>query len=197
MAARSGSVTGHAVRIRATGTADARHGYDVVTFTGRLLRNPAPSDHLQPGEPARACDFLAAGLPGAGQGWLEIADVIMCEGKARPARNAARLISVLGQYPGCAVAAASASAGSCMIAARCGTMVSITISGPPAEPGLRALVCGSFVHAWLCAGRPLAGLDPSSLRVAARRGAVGWKSLIQGGIWSCLLKDADGPAPDW
>jgi hypothetical protein len=123
--------------------------------------------------------------------------MIICDGTARPAVVAARLTSVLGRYPGCAVAAASADAGTCMIAARFGTVVSLAICGPADDPRLRALACGSLVHAWLCAGRELAGLDPLSLRVVTRRTPATRGGLVQGGAWSCSLRDAGGSASDW
>jgi len=109
---------------------------------------------------AVAGDLVAAGCSGPRQ----VADVIWCgAGSSHPA---ARLATVLGRYPGCAVAAIRVAGSGCLVAPRTG--------GPlffHNEQWFHTLVCAMFVHGWLAAGRPLADLDPSRLEAAAGLGA--------------------------
>jgi hypothetical protein len=184
-------MTGRADRARAVLTLTRRG--DVVAFTGRLPQIPSVSDRWQPG--GAACEYMAADASCAGPGWCDLADVIICGRRVRPASISALLTRVLGRYPGCAVAAASAGGSACVVAARCGTMVAFTACSPPGEPGLCALACGSFVHAWLCTGRPLAGLDPPAVAVVAGRAPAGHARLAQGGAWACSFQVTGGSAP--
>ena len=96
-------MTGRADRARAVLTLTRRG--DVVAFTGRLPQIPSVSDRWQPG--GAACEYMAADASCAGPGWCDLADVIICGRRVRPASISALLTRVLGRYPGCAVAAAS------------------------------------------------------------------------------------------
>jgi hypothetical protein len=171
---------------------------DVVALTARASQSHGASGRLRPDGFVVACDYVIADASCTDPGRFEIADLIICDaGGQQPARIAPQLANVLRRYPGCAVAAAGTSDGGCVIAAGCGTVVSVSTCGLPAEPGLRALAWGSFAQAWLCAGRPLAVLGEFSLRVVAGRAPARPGGLGHGGPWSCSLREAGGSAGGW
>jgi hypothetical protein len=183
-------VTGRLAVVRAVlGT--ARHG-DAIVVTGRYARDPDMRNTWVPDPPALCCDYLATELAGDGAGRCDIADVIISRACLRRPVDRAQLASVLSRYPGCAVVA-GAGPGACLVADRHGSVMSIAVVGRECPPGLCVLACGSFVHGWMCAGWPLAALNPQ-LRVAASRGRAGWDGLAQGVIVSCSLAVA-GPVP--
>jgi hypothetical protein len=183
-------VTGQAAVVRALlGT---HHG-DVTVVTGRSAYPLAMRDTWEPDQPAVCCDLLAAEVAGDAGGLCDIADVIIGPVCWRPAVARAWLVGVLKRCPGCAVAVARAGRGLCLVADRYGTVMSIAVAGPGCTPGRCAVACGSFVHGWLCAGWPLAALNPQ-LRVAASRAWAGWGGLAQGPVVSCSLS-VSGPVP--
>jgi hypothetical protein len=184
-------VTGRAAMVRAVLGTD-RHG-DIIVVTGRSAYPLAMHQRWEPDQPAVCCDLLAAEVAGDGGGRCDIADVITGRACWRPAVARAWLAGVLRRYPGCAVAAARAGRGLCLVGDRYGNVMSIAVSGPGCTPGRCAVACGSFVHGWLCAGWPLAALNPQ-LRVAASRAWAGWGGLAQGPVVSCSLT-VSGPVP--
>jgi hypothetical protein len=149
-------------------------------------RRPGGARWSWPAEPLLVCDFLAAEVPDSRSSWCEIADVITCPAGPEP-DGSAQFTTVLNCYPGCAVAVGIANAGTFMVAARCGSVISLSARGPSGGPSWRALACGSIAYAWLCAGRPLAGLDRFTIRVQAGQLLVGGEGPSCDGAWSCRL----------
>lgn len=175
-------MTGRAVVVRAVlGT--ARHG---IVITGWFTRHLAMCETWESERRPVCCDYLAAEVAGEPGSRCDIADVITWRACAMPAVTRTQLADVLSRCPGCAVVAASADLGRCLVADRYGTVASVAVRGPDCPPGLRVLACGSFVHGWLCAGWPLAALDPE-LQVAVHRARAGWSGLAQGVAVPCSL----------
>jgi hypothetical protein len=104
---------------------------------------------------AVAGDLMAANADTAAEGVLEVADVIW-SGRCQPPLW-------LDRYPGCAVAAAPAPGGGYLVAAR-GQQdkrgLRVRVAG---DPGSGALLCATFMHAWLAAGWPPDAMDPACL----------------------------------
>jgi hypothetical protein len=106
----------------------------------------------------------------------DIADVICHMGPSRCAEPSAWLGEMLGRYPGCAVASAGLRGQDCAVAVRGESPVMLAVDGK-ASTGCRALLCASFVHAWLAAGLPLKALTPARLRVGAVAHSVSLRSI--------------------
>jgi hypothetical protein len=140
------------------------------------------------GCPAMTAHVVAAAA-GSGPPWLEIADVIVCQGPP----GDPRLGAVLRHYPGCAVAAVSLSQEACVAVTRAGAPVRLALGGNRGEPGWGALLCAAFVHGWLSAGQPLAMLDRTRLELAGQASEMGWRDLAHGGMVSVSLAVACAP----
>lgn len=107
-------------------------------------------------------DLIAADQMTADAGSLEIADVIYRCATSAPS---AWLADTLDRYPGCSAAAIPAAGGRCLVASRASPPVTVSFLTPN-ERAFHVLVAAIFVHGWLCAGWPLAWLDPPWLEVA-------------------------------
>jgi hypothetical protein len=161
-----------------------RHG-DAIVVTGEYVRDPAVHNAWAPERPAACFDYLAAELEKDGAGRCDVADVLAWSACPGQPVVRAQLAGVLRRYPGCAVAAAGSRSGTCVIANRQGAVTSVVVGGN-CPSGLCVLAGASFVHGWLCAGWPLAALNPH-MWVAASPRWVGWRSHAQGSIVSCSL----------
>lgn len=117
-------------------------------------------------------EYVVVATPGAARCWREIADVIICEAYPQLPDAVCRLHSVLRRHPGCAVAAAGLGPGACVVAARCGSVATLTVRPPSGAPGIGAIACASVAHGWLCTGQPLAALDQAAVRVSAGQPGV-------------------------
>jgi hypothetical protein len=164
--------------------------YRLVSMRAALVQGGACG--FWPAEPLAVCDYLIAEMPDPRLSWCEIADVIICPAGPTSAGAGERLMRVLGRYPGCAVAVGIANAGMSVVAARSGPVITLSASGASGEPRWRALACGSIAYAWLCAGRPLAGLDQLTIRVRAGQLLAGGDGRSCGGAWSCWLWESGG-----
>lgn len=128
----------------------------------------------------------------------DIADVICHIGPSRCAEPSAWPGEMLGRYPGCAVASAGLRGQDYAVAVRGESPVMLAVDGK-ASTGCRALLCASFVHAWLAAGLPLKALTPARLRVGAVAHSVSLRSIrgtvtpISFGI--CLINQSPGSGP--
>jgi hypothetical protein len=189
-------VTGRAAVVRAV-LSTARH--DDIVVTGWSACDLAMRATWEPDRPAACCDYLVAevadvaDVAGDGASRCDIADVIIWRSCPVPDVARAQLSGVLRRYRGCAVAAVGAGSVACLIADRYGSTRSVAVGGRDCPPGLCALACCSFAYGWLCAGWPLAALNPE-LRIAASRGWAGSDGLAQGVVVSCSLTVA-GPVP--
>jgi hypothetical protein len=177
-------VTRRAAVVRAVlGT--ARHD-DVIVVTCWSAHDLAMGAAWEPDWSAVCCDYLAAEVTWDGAGRCDIADVIFWGACPVPTVGQAHLSDALRRYPGCAVAAAGAGCGACLVADRYGNVRPVAVGGQSCPPSLCALACGSFAYGWLCAGWPLAALN-RQLRVAVSRGPAERDGLAQGVAVSCSL----------
>jgi hypothetical protein len=176
-------VTGRVAVVRAV-LSTARQDIVVTGWSGRNLAIREAREYERP---AVCCDYLAAEVTRDGVGRCDIADVIIWrEGQLRPTVAWVQLADALRRWPGCAVAAAGAGSGACQVADRYGSVTSIAVGGRDCPPGLCIFASASFVHGWLCAGWPLAVLNPE-LQVVVSRGWSGWDAPAQGVAVSCSL----------
>jgi hypothetical protein len=107
--------------------------------------------------------LVAGDIGTAGPDLIQIADLIYSDGGFGHPQP----IALLRELPGCAVVAIAAGKRECVVRTRAGESVTLSLRGHEGLPGNRALLCGSFVHAWLAAGRRLGALDPADLELAA------------------------------
>jgi hypothetical protein len=110
-------------------------------------------------------DLIAADHAADDARSLEIADVIYRREVPAHTPVSAWLTETLDRYPGCSAAAIPAAGCRFLIAPR-GNRPLIFSFLMPNEYAFNVLLGAIFVHGWLCAGWPLAALDPPQLDVA-------------------------------
>lgn len=110
-------------------------------------------------------DLVVASAGRGGASWLQIADVIVCPRQPAASGSPGCLRAAFRRYPGCAVAAVDLGAGGFLAGTPGQEPIRLTVAHSGAAAGSCALACAAFVHEWLAAGQPLAGLRPARLRV--------------------------------
>ncbi|MGW4638364.1 hypothetical protein ACWEN6_07545 [Sphaerisporangium sp. NPDC004334] len=101
---------------------------------------------------------------GAGEGWNNVADVVVGARRRVGPFAAHRVTRILDRYPGCEVATGRRRRG-CLAGLRDGRLVQIAEAAGQASVGADPgpAVYGSFLYGWLVAGLPLSCLSTASV----------------------------------
>jgi hypothetical protein len=151
---------GYAVVLRARLAAGAQGAAGSVRWRSSAAARQRTRHRL-----AVSADLIAADHAADDARSLEIADVIYRREVAANPPASAWLTETLDRYPGCSAAAIPTAGCRFLIAPR-GNRPFIFSLLMPNEHSFNVLLGAIFVHGWLCAGWPLATLDPPRLDVA-------------------------------
>jgi hypothetical protein len=188
-------VTGGVARTWAALTLRRDHEGAAVALLEWPRIGMATAERLKCPTVAAEMDILMAGTSDSEPARLEIADVIICQGRPRGYGPDGRVISAelrdavtaLGRWPGCLVAATGLDAGASLVAARSDRPVNMTLAEYDGDPDLCALLCAVFVYGWMSAKQRLAVLDGARVHLTQCAPAAGWLDLVHGGPLSLSL----------